>query len=155
MLDSPYRNGGAIVSLADERQRRREHLTAVVRSVLAADVLADERWQTMAVVFSISDGGRNFGNSGYAYGADGQWWAFSCSIKDVKPAVIAFLGDSNRGVPQTLCRVLLQYDRESHRARLVSEIGTPECWSITPGTARTMIRELRPKFDNFAGNTSV
>ncbi|MBM7046361.1 hypothetical protein [Rhizobium lusitanum] len=155
MSDSLYRNGGTIVSLADERQRRREHLTAVVRSVLAADVLTDERWQTIAVVFSISDGGRNFGNSGYAYGADGPWWAFSCSIKDVKPAVIAFLDDSNRGIPQALCRVLLQYDRRSQRARLVSETDTPERWSITPGTARTMIKELRPDFDNFGGNTSA
>ncbi|KAA1177381.1 hypothetical protein FP026_24690 [Rhizobium tropici] len=152
---SSYRNGGTIVSLADERQRRREHLTAVVRSVLVADALSDERWKTLAVVFSISDGGRNFGNGGYAYGADGQWWAFSCSVEDVKPAVIAFLGDSNQGVPQALCRVLLQYDRGSQRARLVSEIDTPERWSITAGTARTMIRELRPNFDNFAGSTSA
>lgn len=155
MSDSLYRNGGTIVSLADERQRRREHLTAVVRSVLAADVLTDERWQTLAVVFSISDGGRNFGNSGYAYDAAGRWWAFSCPVKEVKLAVVAFLADSDLGVPKALCRVLLQYDRVSQRARLVSEIDTPERWSITPEKARTMIDKLRPDFDNYARNTSA
>lgn len=155
MSERTHGNGGTLISLADERQRRRKHLTAIVRSVLAAEVLEDERWQTVAVVFSISRAGRNFGNSGYAYDTGGRWWAFSCPVNDVKSPVVAFLEDSEHGVPERLCRVLLQYDRVSQRARLVSEIENAERWSITPETARTMVDKLRPDFDNHAGITSA
>ncbi len=128
------------------RRRARAHLKAVVDAVLSTGELDDPRWNELAVVFSVSGGGRNFGNSGYAYGENGEWWAVSFPVLAVKRPIVDLLTDLRDPLPEGLTRVLLQYSRTTNRARLIPEFDHPERWSITPQTARSMMEELRPVF---------
>ena len=128
------------------RRRARAHLEAVVDAVLATGELDDPRWKELAVVFSISAGGKNFGNGGYAFGDDGKWWAVSFPVLSVRDPVLRLVADLRDPIPVTPSRVLLQYDRESRRARLLPEFDDPDRWSITLNKAHEMIEQLRPRF---------
>lgn len=122
------------------------HLSAVVAAVLGNEALDDPRWKSLSVVFSLTAKGRNFGNSGYAYGEGSDWWAFSCPVLDVRPAVLSYLNSAAEPMPDGLCRVLLQFDRETGRARLIPSFGDYDRWNIEPETARAMVDALRPDF---------
>jgi hypothetical protein len=128
------------------KERRRAHLKTVIEAVLATGELDDPRWDELAVVFSVSNGGKNFGNSGYAYGENGAWWAVSFPVLAVRPPVLEYLRDLRDPLPQGLVRVVLQYNRTNKRARLEPEFDNPDRWMITPDTARSMVDELRPGF---------
>ncbi|MCO4319046.1 hypothetical protein M8997_017775 [Phyllobacterium sp. 21LDTY02-6] len=131
----------------EERRRGRAHLKAIIGAVLATGELDDPRWSELAVVFSISAGGRNFGNSGYAYGKDGAWWAVSFPVLALREPVLDFLADvRDDSIPEALTRVLLQYNRTTNRIRLITEFNDPDRWQITPETAREMVDQLQPRF---------
>jgi len=132
------------------RERRRYHLEQILPAVLAEEKLEDPRWTSLAVVFSTTARGRNFGNSGYVYGDGDDWWPISFSVIETKPPVVAFIRDTHGDIGDSLCRVLLQYDRKTRRALLSSEVGNPERWSITPDNARQLLVELKPDFEALA-----
>ncbi len=135
-----------IPSVGLSRDRRRDHLQHILTAVLSDEKLEDPRWISLSVVFSLTAGGRNFGNSGYAYGEADDWWSISFSVMDTRSAVVAFIGDAHGDTGGILCRVLLQYDRKTRRALLSSAVGQPEKWSITPDNAREVLVELKPNF---------
>ncbi|MBO0664588.1 hypothetical protein LQ948_18735 [Jiella sp. MQZ9-1] len=121
-------------------------MNAIVEAVLGCDELDDPRWHELSMIFSTTRGGRNFGNSGYAYGDMSAWWAVALPVLTVKPAVLAYLDAVLGSVPETLCRVLLKYNRVNGRVRIEVERHNPQRWDITPGNARSMQASLRPGF---------
>jgi len=129
---------------ADARQRGKAHPKAIAEAVLAADILDDPRWRELAVVFSVSDSGRNFGNSGYAYGGDGAWWAVSFPVPLVKEPILSLLADLHDPIPSDLVRVLFQYNRETKQTKVLSEFDNLDRWSIAPDTAHKVMGEIKP-----------
>ena len=137
---------------ADTKQRAKAHLRAVAEAVLAAEILNDPRWSELAILFSISDSGKNFGNSGYAYGEDGAWWAVSFPVSSVKEPILNLLSDLQDPVPSNLVRILFQYDRKTKRAKILPEFNNPDRWLITPVTAQEIMAKIKP---NFSQNSEI
>lgn len=119
-------------------------LAKVVRTCGELD---DLRWKTLAIIFSLTGGGRNFGNSGYAYGKEDDWWALALPVEKVRPALLGWLATQTPKLPDDLVKVLMQFDRASGEVRLKAERAKPERWAITPQNAREMVDILRPEFD--------
>jgi len=138
----PHTSNGGL-----SRDRRRHHLEQILLAVLAEEKFEDPRWTSFSVVFSSTASGRNFGNSGYAYGEGNDWWAVSFPVVQVREPITNFMRESLGIIPEGLCRVLLQYDRGTRRGRLVNEFRQPERWTVTPENARNMVAELKPRFD--------
>lgn len=132
------------------RRRARAHLRAVLDAVFATGALDDPRWRELAVVFSVSDAGRNFGNGGYAYGDGDAWWSVSFPVLAVRRPVLDYLVALRGAVPERLTRVLLQHDRVSERTRLTPEFHDRSRWVFTPTTARDLIAEIQPRFSIMA-----
>lgn len=125
-------------------ESRRIHLSKIAAALISAEKLDDPRWKEIAVVFSLSNGGRNFGNSGYAYGSDGDWWALSFPVAKVKLVILAYLHDFQIDLPDTLIQVLFQYNRQNGFIRVDQSLELSGRWLITPENARDMIVQLKP-----------
>lgn len=133
-------------SIAGEEisESRRIHLSKIAEELTSAPELDDPRWEEIAVVFSLSNGGHNFGNGGYAYGNNGDWWALSFPVPTVKPLILAYLHDFQIDLPDTLIQVLFQYNRQNGFIRVDQSLDLPGRWLITLENARDMIVQLKP-----------
>lgn len=102
---TPSAAAGEMPQDAELRRGAQAHLRAVVDAILATGEFDDPRWNELAVVFSVSGGGRNLGNSGYAYGENGAWWAVSFPVPAVREPVLDLLADlRERYTPRRLWR---------------------------------------------------
>jgi hypothetical protein len=119
----------------------------LVRIVRGCDELDDPRWRSLSIIFSLTGKGRNFGNSGYAYGKGADWWAFALPVETVRPPLLTWLHTQAHDLPDSLIRVLMQHSRRTGETRLKAERADVKRWAITPENARQMVDILRPQFE--------
>lgn len=128
------------------RARRKHHTTMILREVLADDRLSDPRWSSLSLRFLLTNHGRNFGNTGYAYDEERNWWALAFPTSRLYPMVLAYVEESFGGSPDNVCSVLLQYQKSTGRALLTIEKEIPPYWPVTKRAAGEAAMALKPDF---------
>lgn len=132
------------------RARRKHHTVTILKEALADDRLSDTRWSLLSFRFLLSGRGRNFGNSGYAYDDKSDWWALALSAPRLHDLVMAYVEESCGYLPENMCSVLLQYQRNTGQALLTIEKEIPAYWPVSQGAARKAAMSLRPNFSRHA-----
>lgn len=128
------------------RTRRKHHTVRILEEVLGDERLSDTRWSLLSFRFLTSSRGRSFGNTGYAYDDKSNWWALALAAPRLRDPVLSFVKESYGEIPESVCSVLLQYQRTTGQALLTIEKEMPRSWPIGQDTAREAAMALRPDF---------
>ena len=125
-------------------------IIALINAVIESDGVDEDTehstWSTFSIVFEIDEDGDVFSTYGYAYTAEGAWYAVSVTEPAVEETFETYLSSLLKPDDIQPLKMLLQFSRTSGCYKTVLEYENAERWQVTPENIDRIVDELRPKF---------
>jgi len=116
----------------------------IVSVIVSTGCLDEINWEEFSCIFSFDIDGEIVTSTGYAYGLDGVWTAFSPAPWDIEGDVNAYEKFLRKEDDVSLKQMLFQFNRDTNRVHADFEYEDASRWQISPANLATIISEIKP-----------